>query len=797
MLCALVALLAAAAPAGGALAASDSTASDSSAHRRIVREFPPITVEAGRREDPGSIETVHSVAPRLLRGLPTDGLVGVLALQPGVVAKGEELHVRGGRTGDLALTVSGVPLNDPQSGRPMELPLLAIRSANLLAGGLDADHVGALAGELEVETESPTARPAAMARWITDGRLYGSYDAGLLRASTPLGLGGWGIVVAGEARLDDLALPSTRSRGRQIVLDANLGWRHDNRMRVWGKLASIEHPDRTAIEVFASRTVLAPYNPMFTFDGYMTPTGARGPFPYVVSDEPIDDTSIHYHAADHEVMTDERRIAFVATHRIANARAPLSLAAGLLRGTSLTSVGLTHDPGYIRDSNRLVWGELGSVGSDPFFAYLGDEQYYRDSESQRLFARADVTAAPGRRQRLKAGVGASYDEVRLREIDAILPLEAGPEPERSYHAWAPGGFAYVQHRAELGGLIWNAGLRLQLFTAGSQVDSSHTQWTWSPRIGFAYPASDKDAFSASYIRIHQDPERDLLYDNRVYNYNEHPLGNGALVPAEMISYQAAVRHLFDAGLSLQVGAFYRDVYGEPGVRNAPTPGGSFRLRYTSADEAHAGGVELALRRESRGGQRLDLAYTFMHASGTQSNPNGLQFGTSFGDRPLPLGTHALDWDVRHTIAASVLLHTRSEWSLSWSTRLASGAPWTPLYDTLGAEPKQYTDQSLINSRRLPWTENTDVAIRWKANVFVGFSAVLTVTNLFDERGERQVTLSGYPNPVINTLIDEYSGYHTQTGNDGGAYYDGGWIPVHDRRLFERPRSFRLGLEFGH
>jgi hypothetical protein len=129
--------------------------------------------------------------------------------------------------------------------------------------------------------------------------------------------------------------------------------------------------------------------------------------------------------------------------------------------------------------------------------------------------------------------------------------------------------------------------------------------------------------------------------------------------------------------------------------------------------------------------------------------------------------------------------------------LASGAPWTPLYDTVGVVPKQYADQSLVNTKRLPWAENTDVAIRWAANVFAGFSAVLTVTNLFDERGERQVTLSGYPNPVINTELDEYSGYRTQTGNDGGAYYDGGWIPVHDRRLFERPRSFRLGLEFGH
>src|SRR5207249_4874038 len=108
-----------------------------------------------------------------------------------------------------------------------------VRSADLLAGGLDADHAGALAGELDVQTETPTARPQAMARWITDGRLYGSYDAGLVRASAPLGICGWGLAIAGEGRLDDLGLPSTRSRARQMVYAANLGWRHDNRLRAW------------------------------------------------------------------------------------------------------------------------------------------------------------------------------------------------------------------------------------------------------------------------------------------------------------------------------------------------------------------------------------------------------------------------------------------------------------------------------------------------------------------------------------------------------------------------------------
>jgi len=792
MLARLAAILVAA-NASASPAPVDSAASDTT---RIVREFAPITVQAGR-VDPGSIESVHRLGGRVARALPVDRTFDAIATQAGVVARSGDLHVRGGRVGQLVVTTSGVPLGDPQDGRPFEVPLFAVRSAALLAGGLDADRAGALAGELEIETESPTERPAAMARWITDGRLYGSYDAGLARVTGPLGIAGLGFAAAAEARLDDQGYPSTRTRGRVDVLGQQFGWRRDNRLLGWAKLASIDHPQRGAIEAFATRTVLAPYDPMFTFDGWLTPNPDRN-FPYTISDEPVDETSFHWRAADHEVMTEERRLAIVATRRFAVAGYPVRTSLGFVQTSALTSLGLTHDASYVDDARRLLWGRFDSDGSDPFLAYIGDQQYYREAHARRWFGRADVSAAPNPRTRLHAGLGGAYDDVRLREIDAVLPLDVIPDPVRRYHARAPGGFAYVQDRWESGGLIWNTGLRLQAFTAGAQAESAATHWTLSPRLGFAYPVSDRDAFAASYARIHQDPDRDLLYDGRTYAYDVHPLGNGALEPAEVVSYQAAVRHLFDPVWSVQFGTFYRDLFGVPGVENAPASPGTFRLRYGNTDEGHANGVELTVTHDSPHGSHAELSYTWMNAWGTQSDVNGLPFGeTAFGDRLLLQTTHPLDWDVHHTFAFSAVLRSQHEWTLSWSTIAASGAPWTPLADTSKAGVGVYVAAGAINSRRLPWSENTDVALRWDAKFLFGARAILTVANLFDERGDRLVTIGGWPNPVINSTRDEYSAYRTQTGQGGGGYFDAGaWVPVHDRRLGTRPRSFRIGIEVG-
>jgi hypothetical protein len=531
---------------------------------------------------------------------------------------------------------------------------------------------------------------------------------------------------------------------------------------------------------------------MFTFDGWLTPTGSvSDSFPYVTSDEPVDSTSIRYRAADHVVMTDERRVAIIATKAIGSVRWPAHATLGWLRSTSLTSIDLRRDPTYTRDAYHLLWGPYGRVIADPFHAYQGDEPYYQDSDAQRWLGRADLTAAPKKGQRLKVGAGITYDDVRSIEIDDG-PDVKGVDSLRSYRAFAPGGFGYVQHRWEMGGLIWNAGMRLQAFTAGPQAPRAHPIWTWSPRLGFA-----------SYTRIHQDPERDLLYESRTVGYNSHPMGNGELTPAEMITYQAAVKHILDPAWTIQLGVFYRDVYGQPGARALSADPNAFQLEYESADDGHASGAELAVRCESRGGQRVEVSYTFMQAWGSQSSPDGLDFGLPRGVRPLPTTTHALDWDQRHSVALVAQLHSKSEWSLAWSTHIGTGLPWTPLVRTPGFAPPLYQDQSLLNSRRLPWNENTDFTVRWAAKFLFGGRMILNVTNLFDNRAPRRVTLSGSPNPIINTLEDDYTTFYTETGLGGGAYFDDnaalgspGWNRVHDPRLATRPRSIRLGLEIG-
>jgi outer membrane receptor protein involved in Fe transport len=299
------------------------------------------------------------------------------------------------------------------------------------------------------------------------------------------------------------------------------------------------------------------------------------------------------------------------------------------------------------------------------------------------------------------------------------------------------------------------------------------------------------------------------------------LGNPALEPSELVTYQAAVKHLFNERWSAQASAFHRDLYGQAGIVNDPYFANTFRAQYSNSEYGHATGIELALLAGARapgpsGGRHhgplatfltgeFSLRYTFMTAYGTISGPDGWYYGPPFGPRPLPTGEHPLDWDKGHMLGFDAVWRAPHAFTFAWVTQVASGPRWTPTTSYTGqtSGPLVTSDLSAVNSRQLPWTERTDIALRLEPPMLRGARLLIDVRNLFDERGDDLVSVAGYPNPLINSQRDDYSGYRTETGNGGGGFWDqrlnggaGGWVPVNDPRLQMNPRVVRLGIEMG-
>jgi hypothetical protein len=500
-------------------------------------------------------------------------------------------------------------------------------------------------------------------------------------------------------------------------------------------------------------------------------------------------------------MTDERRWALIGQSSLGG-RVPIHLATGLMHTASLTSVGLERSPSYFASDRAPVFGPYDSKGIDPFHAYAGDEPYYRTASANEAFARADAAIVRAG-QRLRFGLGGAWDHVRLYELDTAKPQTPHVDSLRTYDAGGPMGFAYLQHRMDVAGLIVNDGLRLQVFDAGSQAPGSKTIVRISPRLGIAYPVSTRDAFSFAYARIEQDPPRDFLYDSRPIGYDRHPIGSPLVEPAEVVMWQAALKHILDPAWSAQVAVFTRDVSGEPGVSAAvlSDPNHTQLLEHASIDDAQSSGVEVDLTHTFTNGV-MHWSWTSVHAWGRESDPDGLPFGVAFGPRPLPTGQHPLDWDYPNMVGTDGVVQLRNGFSISWNSHFATGRPWTPFAVNEGSDfPGLIETDQYINARRMHWSEVTNLEVRYVHPWLRGVTIRCAVKNLFDHRGDVLPTLDGYPNPSINSLYDEYSAYRTETGSGGGGYWNGDgatsrWFPVNDPRLAQPPREIRLGFSIG-
>src|SRR4030095_10174989 len=64
-------------------------------------------------------DTHHTISSETFKQLPVDDVSEAIALKAGVVSQGGELHFRGGRGGEVAYLVGGVPGRAPLAQSPV------------------------------------------------------------------------------------------------------------------------------------------------------------------------------------------------------------------------------------------------------------------------------------------------------------------------------------------------------------------------------------------------------------------------------------------------------------------------------------------------------------------------------------------------------------------------------------------------------------------------------------------------------------------------------------------------------
>ena len=803
-------------------AGATSTLNFAFGEQRVVKELETIEVSAQKRIDTKSSTTKQTITADKLKEIPVDNLREAVAVKAGIVAFGGELHFRGGRGGEVKFQFDGVEVSDPLFGRGANIATLAVAGTDVLSGGFDAEYGNALSGVVSVSTKEGADRFGGEVRWDTDRfgdplRTFDNFDRFTFGFGGPTPIANLTYFATYEGSFSDTYLKSSMTHPRRTYLDfIQMGNRQFNQVNTNFKLAYRLNPrNKLTFETINNRTVNTPYNHMWSREGFVqvsydtvrTPGQPEAYRPRYGTWSPTQkDSSYQFvNMPDHMPTLDDRfnQQTFVWTDQISD-KAVWSTRVSNLNFHTLSSVGRKAPWEYWIQS-PFYWSGNIQYGTEnnPYFATHGDFPNYVKRDQTTWTLKSDYSTRRWKQHTVKAGVEGKYN--RVQNLSLVLPnseangLPGGARSE--FTNYNPEGAAFLQDRWEFEGLVLNAGIRYDVFSPGLQVDAKDLKSgkrykaQFSPRLGIAYPISDKDVLSFHYGWTYQTPARQYVFENRGVATSVAVRGNPDLEPETNIAYQAGVQHLFSRDISGQFSVFFKDIYGLITVRQDRDEFGNLVNVYYNGDYASSRGFETSLIKSFSHKFSAEVNYTYQLATGVASDPNNaLQFYNG-GRLYLPIAEQSLDWDQRHTLSVQAVVRDPGKWGFRVLWLYGSGFPFTPTFRN-----DRRPDPALENSRRLPssarLTVDGDKYYKvWGQNVTLFFDA----RNVLNSKNIASLTTGGFPNPYVNGAGDDYTIYYTETGRAGGAYLQDvngdnilDWVGVRDPRVFEEGRSVRLG-----
>lgn len=350
------------------------------------------------------------------------------------------------------------------------------------------------------------------------------------------------------------------------------------------------------------------------------------------------------------------------------------------------------------------------------------------------------------------------------------------------------GAAYVQTKLEMFNMIVNAGIRLDVFNPDGVILSDPTdpniydpikpdnkffdyngngvqdpgepsktiedrlkywykkasiKYQVSPRVGIAYPITDKGVIHFSYGHFLQLPSYELLYTNPDFELgvgsgNQGLFGNADLKPQKTVKGEIGLQQQIGDDISIDVTMFFedfRDLIGTQTDEVLVFGGARSYSIFANSDFGFSKGITLRFEKRFSGGLATNLDYTYSITKGNASNPADARNAILGGAAPETF-IAPLDWDQTHTLNIVVAYTKPRDFGFSIIGNLYSGQPYTPQINkntrvTQNAFPR--------NSGRKPSIFNVD--LRAYKDIPIA-STTLTffvkVYNVFDANNPRGV-----------------------------------------------------------
>lgn len=692
--------------------------------------------------------TISVISREDIESLPVSTFTQLLSLQAGVVTTGNNLHIRGGRSNEIAFLVDGMYVTDPLlGGLATQINNDAIQEMSLLSGTFNAEYGNSMSGIVNIVTRDGTEKFSAKLEARTS-------EFGIERYSNLL-----------ENRLNGSISGPLFMQELKYFISAELDKR--------GNYLPFGYNNEKTLFTKLTTTIIPFVKISFANRGSL---GKRQGYSH----------SYRYIPEQYlRRRTDSWQSSVTLTHSVANNFFYD------FRGSYFNQgyySGLDKDTSEYLSSNQFEYFE--DIGTGFEFYRKANPLQLTNSRTATVDFRTDAVWQLGSLNEIK--FGAAFKSHRLKLYSIYDPKRNFPYIDD--YTTEPFELAgYAQDKIELPYLVINLGIRYDYMNANvvfrddpldpGSVIKVKSRSQLSPRVGIAHPISDITKLHFSYGHFFQNPDFQFLFENNQYDLNvREPLfGQPNLDAQRTISYEVGVAHQFTDRIALNVTTYYRDITGLIGTRYLfPYIDGRYTgyTLYVNEDYANIKGLEVSLdvRRDRNfsGG----LTYTYSVAKGSASSEREQYPGTQESTQ-----LYFLDFDRTHVFNASgtyIILedegpellgaHIFENMDISLIARASSGTPYTPGGRDIGFVVR--------NSLRQPGNYNIDLMLgkefefgsKLRLRLFAEFLNITDQKNIlyvYRDTGEPDFTFEG-------DLSPEY---------------------MQDPSNFGPPRSVRIGFTF--
>jgi outer membrane receptor protein involved in Fe transport len=797
--------------------------------------------------------TLVAVTAETIDELPVDQISDVIRLQAGIVQDNSgNLHIRGGRSNEIAYQVNGISINNPLSSlQGVGLATNAVQEVSVSAGTFSAEYGNALSGVINFITKDGGPNYSGSFKFWTgdnfsskDDIFFNINDINLfnntrfewtLGGPVPLFGKKFTFFTSGVRQVDDGHLYGMRVYNREEILFIS--------------------EDSFVIDPFGFSG--APFKadgdrkivPMVTRESLnLTSKFTWKPSPKlkITYDLVLDDGERFPRVRGVNIF---RRFRFNPDGRAKtfnnNTNHSIGITHTLSSKTFYTlklGMAFTHsrahvfedpeDPRYVPSFEGLLTNNL----IQPSDYLAGGTDLNRSwSKTRTQLAKIDVVSQVHPSHELK--FGGEFQHHRLETESYTLLFRVGDKkpiipypflnPEfTNYQSYKrkPIQFAlYFLDKMELAkAFILNVGLRYEFLntralynpdlagTVDDGVDKpenlkkSEPKHRLAPRISLSFPITDRGIIRFSYGHFYQNPTFSSIFTNprfEDFDFTTVPnFGNANLEPQRSIQYEMGLQQQFTDDFKIDLTVFYKDVTNliqrRRVIAGEVAATKDFNL-WTNISYGNVKGFTVSfLKRRSPGGiWSATLDYSFGVAEGLFEDPLALAVDTRSG-RQTEQKLVPLDFDRTHTLNATLTLSKKNNWSFSAIGSIWTGTPYTP------SLPSSVQDVRFeVNSARRPITSNIDLKIE-KFFKYGGlrFSVFMQMENALDTINERFVhtntgrsltSLAESTNPTL------FNNLKRRIQSDPGNFFPVKFIDNFYQRedWLAEPREIRWGMTF--